>query len=755
MNNAEATFPGQPNGTQGGIRSGYSVGANWTIKPTVVNEFVMGYSESSVTFGRVRSVTYPGQALIISNLFTNPIPTGFGSARNSPVNPQIADNVSIIRGKHTYKGGFRFSKTLQWQTSDANIWPNISLGQDNGNAAPGNIGPSGAQIATADRQRFDNLYNDLLGRVSQINTTFYSDLSAFAPGKPRVRNFVFRDYGYYFQDDWRVKQNLTLNIGLRYEFYGVPFERDKLQGNIVQNAAGLVNPSSQLSDLTVARSTSWYTNDKNNFAPRFGFAWTPFKDGKTSVRGSWGMFYDRVVGTATIDPDGSTPGFAQAINVFPNQATGSDIRASDRLPFPAPPATPTLTPTATRTFGAINLFDPNFRQPYVMQLNLTIQREVARNTVLEAGYVSNRAVKLLLDQNINQTRIYGNNFLRDFNELRAFQASASAPISANNNLVNIFGGATAAINAIGATPVRQGAAGAAANTVDTSNYTRYAAAGVSQYYLRNFPQFTNVNISNNSGRTSYDSLQVSLRRQAGSLKGAVNYTWSKTIDNVSADGGGNAVLLDSYNLSLMRSRSDIDRPHTFNWTVSYTLPFGRGKLIGREMPDWLDRIAAGWEIGSLGILTSGQPLNISSGVLTGPISANFGTAGALADYAGTDRGIGKIERFGGGVRFFTPAQFALFSVPAAGSTGNSGRNTFRGPGFFNTDISLVKRFRITEKSAVTFRTEAYNLFNTVNFNAPAVNLQTPQTFGVISATPTGASNQSGARILQLALRVDF
>ena len=755
LNNAEATFPGQPNGTQGGIRSGYSVGANWTIKPTVVNEFVMGYSESSVTFGRVRSVTYPGQALIISNLFTNPIPTGFGSARNSPVNPQIADNVSIIRGKHTYKGGFRFSKTLQWQTSDANIWPNINLGQDNGNAAPGNIGPSGAQIATADRQRFDNLYNDLLGRVSQINTTFYSDLSAFAPGKPRVRNFVFRDYGYYFQDDWRVKQNLTLNIGLRYEFYGVPFERDKLQGNIVQNAAGLVNPSSQLSDLTVARSTSWYTNDKNNFAPRFGFAWTPFKDGKTSVRGSWGMFYDRVVGTATIDPDSSTPGFAQAINVFPNQATGSDIRASDRLPFPAPPATPTLTPTATRTFGAINLFDPNFRQPYVMQLNLTIQREVARNTVLEAGYVSNRAVKLLLDQNINQTRIYGNNFLRDFNELRAFQASASAPISANNNLVNIFGGATAAINAIGATPVRQGAAGAAANTVDTSNYTRYAAAGVSQYYLRNFPQFTNVNISNNSGRTSYDSLQVSLRRQAGSLKGAVNYTWSKTIDNVSTDGGGNAVLLDNYNLSLMRSRSDIDRPHTFNWTVSYTLPFGRGKLIGREMPDWLDRIAAGWEIGSLGILTSGQPLNISSGVLTGPISANFGTAGALADYAGTDRGIGKIERFGGGVRFFTPAQFALFSVPAAGSTGNSGRNTFRGPGFFNTDISLVKRFRISEKSAVTFRTEAYNLFNTVNFNAPAVNLQTPQTFGVISATPTGASNQSGARILQLALRVDF
>ena len=759
LNNAEATYPGQPNGSQGGIRSGYSTGVNWAIKPWLLNEYIMGVQESSVDFGRVRSQLHAGESLITPNLFTAPIPTGFGSSRNSPVNPVISDNLSIIKGKHTWKTGFRFSDILQWQTSDANIWPTLTVNQNNGNAAPGGIGPQSPLISSADRQRFDNMYNDLLGRVNQVSTTFYSDLTTFAVGKPRVRNFIFHDYGGYVQDDWRVKPNFTVNIGVRWEFYGVPYERDGLQGNIVQNATGLVNPANNLSDLTVQRSDHWYNNDWNNFAPRLGFAWSPFKDGKTSIRASIGMFYDRVPGTAVIDPDSTTPGFAQVGSTRPNETAGSDVRASDsNLPIPTAPAKPTLTPAADRSTTTLNLIDPNFRQPYVVQMNFTVQREILRNTVLEAGYVGNRGIKLLLDQNVDQTRIYDSGFLKDFNELRAFQASGTAT-SAGNNLVKIYGSAAAAITAIGATPVRQGAVGAAANSVDTGGFSKFAAAGVSQYYLRNYPQFANVWLSTNGGRSYYDSLQLSVRRQAGSLKFAANYTFSRNIDNGSGDGGGNTGPLDNYNFRLMRGLSDSDRPHTFNWTAAYTLPIGRGKLLGRNMPDWVDRFVGGWEIGSLGIFTSGQPLSISSGVLTGPNTTDFGplasNLGSLADYTGTDRSIGGVERFGGGVRFFTAAQLGLFSVPVPGSTGNSGRNTFRGPGFFDTDLSLVKAFRITETSRVTFRAEAYNLLNTVNFNPPSVNLQTPQTFGIISSTPTGAGNQSGARILQGALRFDF
>ncbi len=751
LNNAEATFPGQPNGTQGGIRSGYSTGFNWSIRPTVVNDFVLGVQEASVDFGRVRSLYYPGVPLVVSNLFTDPIPTGFGSARNSPVKPQISDNVSIIHGRHTFKTGFRLSDILQYQTSDTNLWPTINVSTSNGNAVPTANGPTGAQISSADRARYDSLYNDLLGRVSSIQTTFYSDLSTFSPGKPRVRNFIFHDYSGFFQDDWRIMDNLTLNLGLRYEFFGVPYERDGLQGNIVQDAAGLVNTVSQISNLNVAKTTSWYNNDLNNFAPRVGFAWSPFKNSKTSIRGSWGVFYDRVPGGATIDPDSTTPGFAQGVTVFPNSG-GTDLRVSDKaLVYPAPPAVPTTTPNADRSFGALNLFDPNFRTPYVLQYNFSIQREVLRNTVLEASYVANRGMKQLLDQNVNQTRIYGSGFLSDFKELQAFQNNANVLPSAGNNIVKIYGSAAAAITAIGATAVRQGAVGSAAATVDTNGYTKYAAAGVSQFYLRNFPQFTNVYLSTNAGRTYYDSLQLSLRRQTGALKFAVNYTWSKTLDNASVDGAGNTGSLDAYNLGLSRARSDIDRPNTINWTVTYTLPIGKNRLLGGNMPDWVDRFVGGWEVGSLGLWTSGQPLTISSGVTTGPNNA----VNSTADYSGTDRNIGSIQRTGSGVQFFTPAQFALFSVPVAGSTGSSGRNTFRGPGYFDTDLSLVKRFRLREGMFVTFRAEAYDLLNTVNFSAPGVNIQTPATFGIISSTPNGASNQSGARILQGALRFDF
>ena len=161
------------------------------------------------------------------------------------------------------------------------------------------------------------------------------------------------------------------------------------------------------------------------------------------------------------------------------------------------------------------------------------------------------------------------------------------------------------------------------------------------------------------------------------------------------------------------------------------------------MPGWADRLAGGWDVGSLIVWQSGGPFSILSGRLTTFAQNSY------ANYSG-DRNIGEVVRQGNGVWFYAQdTTAAQFTFPGAGESGNSGRNAFRGPRYFDTDLSLVKRFKIWETHAVTFRAEGYNLFNNVNFANPSVSLLTPATFGRIS------SLAGGPRIFQLALRYDF
>ena len=170
-------------------------------------------------------------------------------------------------------------------------------------------------------------------------------------------------------------------------------------------------------------------------------------------------------------------------------------------------------------------------------------------------------------------------------------------------------------------------------------------------------------------------------------------------------------------------------------------------MFGNGMPGWANTLIGGWDVGGLWIWESGSPFTVSSGRETGPSTQN-----TWGDYSGS-RNIGGIAKsdngIGAGVYYFTAAQIADFSFPAAGTIGNSGRNTFRGPGFFNVDMSMVKRFAITERKSVLFRAEAYNLVNHPDFANPQLSLSTAQTFGRITSTV------NNPRIMQMALRFDF
>ena len=206
---------------------------------------------------------------------------------------------------------------------------------------------------------------------------------------------------------------------------------------------------------------------------------------------------------------------------------------SDGIPLPPQPAAPQVQQPSTRQTN-LAVFTPHLRTGYLQSYSLTLQRELFRHTVIEAGFVGNRGVKLFMQVNPNQLRI-NDGFLQAFREIQAFRATGSA-VPAANSLVRLFGTVNGAISNLGASTFDEESVVAAADSVDRTFYPGYAAAGLSDFYLRNFPQYNLLSVGGNDGRSYYDSLQLSLRRQTGALRFSANYTLSKSMDTISTEG---------------------------------------------------------------------------------------------------------------------------------------------------------------------------------------------------------------------------
>ncbi len=432
---------------------------------------------------------------------------------------------------------------------------------------PSSIGPSEqSEISAQDRQIFENLYNDLLGRIESVSLTYNSSLTSVLPaGTPSERSFASNEFSAFIQDDWKIRRNLTLNLGLRYDIFTPPKEQNGFQS--VLDKASLITNSSEIPDFTVAGGDKWYSTDWKNFAPRVGFAWDIKGNGSLVLRGAYGMYFDRLNGAVTKFVDQNSYGFSQALTIYPNE-NGTDLRLRDGIPVPGQPSALSLQPSATRS-TSIALINPNLRTPRVDQFNLTLEKRLW-GAVFELGYTGTRGKKLFQYTNLNQTKT-GGDYLQAFQELQQYR-DMGTPVSASNTLVRIFGTPLAAFDAMNGYNFDTGQAGTAADEMDLNYFGKYAAAGVSDFYIRNFPQFNKVLYGSNTAKSWYDSFQFGLRKSTASYQMRFYYTWSKSLDTMSSGGDTYVSPRDSFNPDSNKAPSDFDRKHVLNLALDYCIP---------------------------------------------------------------------------------------------------------------------------------------------------------------------------------------
>ena len=546
-------------------------------------------------------------------------------------------------------------------------------------------------------------------------------LAAFLLGLPTggafdinaTRTNHSRYYAFFVQDDWRVSQSLTVNIGLRYERETGTVERfdrtlvgfDFSSPNAVTErakAAYAANPSPLLPPaqfhpvggviFASPQRRNVYSTEPHAFSPRIGLAWAPRAwGGKMVFRGGYGIFYD-TIGTTGIQQ----PGFSARTPLVATLDSFLTPAATLSNPFPNGLQRPVGSALGINTFlgQSVSYFNPNQGQPYTNRWNFNIQREVARNLVLEVGYMGSNQHHLRVDRDLNfvPARYLSTSLTRDQETIDRLTAIVANPFA-------------------GLLP------GTALNgsTLAVENL------------LRRFPQFSGSGgvriLGYNEGSANYHSLQVRLeRRYANGLQLLANYQFSKMLERTRPRNPQDDVL--EYRIA------DEDRTHRVVVSGNYELPFGRGRRFGTKSGQGLNLLIGGWVINAIWIAQSGAPLNfegVNAIYWGGDWKLNAHNVDGAFDVTVLERDPRRqLDR---NIRYF-PTRF-----------GNLRADAVR-----NLDASIIKNFTLSERLTAQLRGEFFNAMNHPIFNAPQLN-PTASDFGRIN------SQANLPRITQLGLRL--
>lgn len=735
---------------------------NWRTTPNsrLTNEFVFGLNRFAFDF--VTPTADTSKIAILSAA----VPTTLTAPVQIPVDYQagnlrrlttwqIVDTASYFTGAHTIKFGTNLRLARHQDTRGSiggqNATQTANFSRTLATVDPAAFGlPANIQQAN-DRPNLETTINFLLGRVGSTSKGFVAEDDQFVSKLYDV-TAKYNEYDLFIQDTWRLRKNLTMDLGLRWEAKMTPAADEGRIRRPNQAVAFGAAPSNSL----IWEQGDFTRSDLNNFGPSAGLAWDISGKGKTSLRVNYRLAYDRLptfgISSTILQ---NLPGVATAETIQPN-----NVRLRNLQAIPPPSRKPSAS-SQPLPFGlnTITVLDRNFETPQTHQWGLSFQHELFSRTVVEVNYVGRRAHNLFGAYNVNQVDIFRNGFVDAFKTVAA---------GGNSPLINQLMGADSRLNAgetgsqamrrIYATDVANNAAGTVAYELARrvqGGRSLPDLSGLGAFFFQPYPQFMNgFNVIDSNDFSTYHALEMQIeRRFSNGLSWQASYTLSKSLDVRSYDPALSTVTtgnvqsaantpFDVGNRKLNYALSDFDRTHVVQSYWVLELPFGRGKKFGSSAGSWTNRLIGGWQVTGFATISSGRPLTAFSGFNTVGQSVN-----STANCNGCTRQDGSVHDEDGLAWYLDPAERAKFSQPGAGDFGNTGRNFFRGPGRFSMDAALLKRTSITERVSLELRADATNLTNTPEFGFPTATLSSPL-FGRIRDTITSASRkfQLGAKI---------
>ena len=664
----------------------FTLGEYHTFSPTLTNEFRLGFNRLSQFF-TVGPQQFPGLDSF-PNLVIFDVNTQVGPDQNAPQftiqnTYQATENLSWVRGNHSFKFGVEGRKYISPQNFTQRSrgdyeWSNFS-------------------------QYLEDTVPDQIAQRSTGSNIYYGDQSAIYT---------------YANDDWRVTPNLTVNLGLRYEFTSVPFSERLQSLNSIASVPGLINfgaPQPQY----------------KNFAPRVGFAYSPGTSGATSIRGGFGMAYDVLFdnfGLLTVPPEfGATCDVGQSVN-------GAGGCHWSTTGFLAGGGLPPGTGSGLKTFATAAAaraktsgFTPNQQLPYSETWDFGIQHSFARKYTAEVRYVGTRGIHLPLQDQINkQARVTAANALPTF-----LSAPTQGQLDALTNTLP-------AIQALSTT------------------LPAYAAAGLTNGITAFEPY----------GYSIYHGLQTQITRSlTNGLQFLGAWTWSHTEDNSTAEVFSTVLTprrpQDSQHTAVDFGTSALDRRHRVSFELLYDLPFFKNSnFFARNfLGNW--EIAPVWQFQTPEYFTaqSGTDSNLNGD--SAPDRAIFNPSGV----PGTGSAVTALKNSAGvTVGYLAKNPNAQYIQAGQGALSNVNRNTIPTPRTNNWDLTAIKRINFTERTALEFQAQAFNIFNHSQYIPGSVNDIAPQAFTSVAAFVDVNNPQfnqpqlffnNNARSMQLVLKFLF